>query len=214
MRHARQVNQERGINDRPLAGERQTWGGASCTAAAAAAGLCSALPNEPAAPAAGAPTEQGGVSNKLLAALHAERVARLSQHQAQGQLPTQRRHPQADHGTQQQAPQQAPFTGNLAAARSQQEQQQQQEQPELSILTWNVWFMEDVHVAQRMAAIGAIIQANQPHFVCLQVPHMRRPPALPCLAWLQRICVLVLRQAPGALTLAGGDAAHLRAFLL
>lgn len=37
-----------------------------------------------------------------------------------------------------------------------------------SLLTWNVWFKEEVHLQARMAAIGAVIQAHTPTFVCLQ----------------------------------------------
>eukprot|EP00249_Psilotum_nudum_P019110 c27103_g1_i1 orf=199-1623(+) len=36
------------------------------------------------------------------------------------------------------------------------------------ILTYNVWFREDVEVLARMNAIGDIIQQHKPHFICFQ----------------------------------------------
>ena len=37
------------------------------------------------------------------------------------------------------------------------------------VLTYNVWFREDLELTARMNAIGGIICEHNPHFVCLQV---------------------------------------------
>ncbi|KAL0023025.1 hypothetical protein WJX79_000732 [Trebouxia sp. C0005] len=41
--------------------------------------------------------------------------------------------------------------------------------PELKLLTYNVWFEEDIALQERMCAIGGIIQEHDfPHFICFQ----------------------------------------------
>ncbi|KAL3149297.1 hypothetical protein ABBQ32_002110 [Trebouxia sp. C0010 RCD-2024] len=79
-------------------------------------------------------------SNSLLAQLHAERLARKQLANPQHQDDSIKALPQS----------QAPL-------------------PELSLLTYNVWFEEDIALQQRMSAIGNIIQEHRhPHFLCFQ----------------------------------------------
>jgi hypothetical protein len=46
------------------------------------------------------------------------------------------------------------------------------------ILTYNVWFREDLQLQARMNAIGKIIQLHQPHVICLQVLSFSRTVSL------------------------------------
>ena len=39
----------------------------------------------------------------------------------------------------------------------------------ISVLTYNVWFREDLEVTERMNAIGGIVCEHNPHFICFQV---------------------------------------------
>ena len=117
------------------------------------------------------------VGNSLLAQLHAERMARQSQRQ-QGQAqgpPSSNGHlepqQQGQHQQQQHHRQaQGPPSGYDQPAPQQQGQGPglPQGPAQLSLLSYNVWF-QDVRIQRRMAAIGSIIQARQPDFVCLQV---------------------------------------------
>ena len=39
----------------------------------------------------------------------------------------------------------------------------------VKILTYNVWFREDLELSNRMRAIGHLIQLHSPHLICFQV---------------------------------------------
>lgn len=41
----------------------------------------------------------------------------------------------------------------------------------LKILSYNVWFREDLEVYKRMSAIGDIIQQHSPDLICFQVSY-------------------------------------------
>lgn len=80
-------------------------------------------------------------TNSLLAQLHAERLARQ-----------QLAHPQQQDPQHDSIKQEAPHHIS-----------------ELRLLTYNVWFEEDVALQQRMSAIGEIIHEHDyPHFICFQ----------------------------------------------
>ncbi|KAL4428035.1 hypothetical protein ABPG75_002124 [Micractinium tetrahymenae] len=153
MEHARRVNQGRGIGsgDGPAgapsvgAGQLQGIGGGAGSAAA------------PAQPESMPPP------NRLLAELHAERMSRQAQRQAQ-----QAAAPGSGGGqqVQQSGPQQPPPAQH--PQHSAQQPAGSVEPARCSLLTWNVWFKEEVHLQARMAAIGDVIQAQRPTFVCLQ----------------------------------------------
>ncbi|PSC75334.1 Endonuclease exonuclease phosphatase family isoform B [Micractinium conductrix] len=172
MAHARRMNQERGMAgaaDALAAGGSGGGGGSGGPPAAA----------PPPAPVAAEPLVTPG-ANALLAQLHAERMARQVARQQQQQqesagicVPVQQLGALQLHGSQQRRQQQQ--------AQPRQPQQQQQATPRqaqgearLTLLTWNVWFREDIHVEARMAAIGGVIAARRPTFVCLQevTPHI------------------------------------------
>ena len=109
-------------------------------------------------------------ANKLLAALHAERMARQAQRQQQQQHPVAEAGQARPSGSQQGA--QPPHEQPQWQARGQaprQPQQHVQAGAHLSLLSYNVWFREDIHIQARMAATGRVIEARQPDFVCLQV---------------------------------------------
>lgn len=40
----------------------------------------------------------------------------------------------------------------------------------LKILSYNVWFREDLELHKRMKAIGDLVQLHSPDFICFQVP--------------------------------------------
>jgi tyrosyl-DNA phosphodiesterase 2 len=40
------------------------------------------------------------------------------------------------------------------------------------ILSYNVWFREDLQLEGRMEAIGELILQHQPHIICFQVPFL------------------------------------------
>lgn len=37
------------------------------------------------------------------------------------------------------------------------------------IMTYNVWFREDLEVHRRMEALGDLVQQHKPHLICFQV---------------------------------------------
>lgn len=39
----------------------------------------------------------------------------------------------------------------------------------IKILSYNVWFREDLELRRRMQALGDLIEQNSPDFICLQV---------------------------------------------
>lgn len=83
-------------------------------------------------------------SNCLLAQLHAERLARqqLANPQQQDEQPKQQKV---------------------------MKQEASKQIPEVKLLTYNVWFEEDIALQERMCAIGGIIQEHDfPHFICFQ----------------------------------------------
>jgi len=41
---------------------------------------------------------------------------------------------------------------------------------EIKVLSYNVWFREDLEVHRRMQAIGELIQLHTPDVICFQVP--------------------------------------------
>lgn len=42
----------------------------------------------------------------------------------------------------------------------------------LKILTYNVWFREDLEMHERMKAIGDLIELHSPDIICFQVLHI------------------------------------------
>lgn len=42
-------------------------------------------------------------------------------------------------------------------------------QDTLKILTYNVWFREDLELQKRMKALGDLIELHSPEIICLQV---------------------------------------------
>lgn len=95
------------------------------------------------------------MTNSFLAQLHAERLARRLLPAAKQQVPAPRQQEQEQRQQQRQ---------ELSAASNSQPEQ------ELRLLTYNLWFAEDVEVAARMAAVSTIIEqeGRLPHFLCLQ----------------------------------------------
>lgn len=91
------------------------------------------------------------VSNAFLRNLHFEKMQRNVQSQAdvnQGSL----------------SPPRKPLARSLASDSS---SIADEKQP-IVILTYNIWFKEDLQVVARMDAIGTIILEHNPHFICLQ----------------------------------------------
>jgi hypothetical protein len=99
------------------------------------------------------------VTNSFLAQLHAERLARRPPPAAEQQVPAPRQQEQRQQEQRQPS----------AASNSQPEQ-------ELRLLTYNLWFAEDVEVAARMVAVSAIVEqeGRLPHFLCLQASAVGR----------------------------------------
>lgn len=106
-------------------------------------------------------------ANTLLAQLHAERMARQAQRQPPLQQQQYQQQQPAGGRTEQRAPPALPHQYPTAA--EQQQQRQGGASGSIKLLTWNVWFAEEVHVQARMAAIGRVIEERQPDFVTLQV---------------------------------------------
>lgn len=109
---------------------------------------------------------QLNASNSLLAQLHAERLARQ-------QLAHPKHHDKAP-----------------AQAASKQKLVEDQPISELKLLTYNVWFEEDIEVHERMSTIGDIIMRNgYPHFICFQEVTPAIYHLFQVSHWWQRYCV-------------------------
>jgi hypothetical protein len=165
MQHARRINQAAGIsfNQRPRCGQEQPDG-------ALVSDDCQAteqLPDLPPLSASmGGKLAATGPVNNLLAQLHAERMARQAQRAGASASLVQAEMPQL----QQERKAAEPLERRPQSQAVQQQQHQASPAPQrLTLLTWNVWFRQDVAIQERMAAIGAMIAEKQPHFVCLQV---------------------------------------------
>lgn len=87
----------------------------------------------------------GAVSNSLLGQLHLERISRII-----------RSGPDSN--------EESPSSTGIASASS---AIGDDNQP-IIILTYNVWFREDLQLSARMNAIGAIILEHKPHLICFQ----------------------------------------------
>ncbi|KAI3428797.1 hypothetical protein D9Q98_007616 [Chlorella vulgaris] len=171
MQHAAHVNRERGVTAYPCVAEAQRQqledpAAGKHTAPPAAGASIPGAPHQ----AAESPQAAG---NMLLAELHAERMARQVKRQnvTQQPLPTSSSKPDAmpaQRRLREQQQQQQPPSSSAEGMAQLTLQQRGNDATELRLLTWNVWFREDLHVTARMAAIGAVVQARQPHFVCLQ----------------------------------------------
>ncbi|KAL3696801.1 hypothetical protein R1sor_010877 [Riccia sorocarpa] len=99
---------------------------------------------------------QGEMSNNLLGELHLERVARL-------------------HNLMKSSQQNCAEASGLASDTSRQKNQQENVAPSFAsstnnivILSYNVWFREDLELQSRMNAIGNLILQHQPHVICFQ----------------------------------------------
>lgn len=92
-----------------------------------------------------------GVSNAWLKSLHLDKMQRNKQSKA-------------DINQESLSPPSMPPVPSLASDSSSVKDDNQC----LVILTYNVWFREDLEVTARMNAIGAIISQHNPHFICFQ----------------------------------------------
>lgn len=102
--------------------------------------------------AAGARSEGASQGNQLLACLHAERAARAGRAASRGGGATLAAKAQV------QEPKAATSSAETDAGKDQ----------TISIMSYNVWFREDIALEGRMAAIGDLVVLHKPDVICLQ----------------------------------------------
>lgn len=110
----------------------------------------------------------GAISNTLLGQLHLEKITRSKQS-----------------GTDSNEENASLYSMHVVPSIASASSSVGDENQPIVILTYNVWFREDLELLARMSAIGAIILEHKPHLICLQEVTPNIYNIFQCSAWWQ-----------------------------